>query len=117
MLDEGIRALAGLPKTARGAIALVALFSMLTSLISWGLSLIFGGLCVREPAHRVRGMDSRAAGAAAYLGLGAVWAANVLIWDTARSIQIKRKRFLPRAGSAWLPNSCATLLAAPAQIS
>src|SRR6204780_5678143 len=71
---RGIRALAGVPKTPRGAVALVALFSMLTSLISWGLSLIFSGLFVRELAHRVKGMDYRAAGAAAYLGLGAVWA-------------------------------------------
>ena len=43
-------------------------------MISWGLSLIFSGLFVRELAHRVKGMDYRAAGAAAYLGLGAVWA-------------------------------------------
>ena len=69
-----IRALAGIPKTPKGAVAMVALFSMLTSLISWGLSLIFSGLFVRELAHRVKGMDYRAAGAAAYLGLGAVWA-------------------------------------------
>jgi short-chain fatty acids transporter len=69
-----IRSLAGVPKTPRAAVALVALFSMLTSLISWGLSLIFSGLFVRELAHRVKGMDYRAAGAAAYLGLGAVWA-------------------------------------------
>src|ERR1700722_9918496 len=71
---RGIRALAGVSKTPRGAVALVALFSMLTSLISWGLSLIFSGLFVRELAHRVKGLDYRAAGAAAYLGLGAVWA-------------------------------------------
>jgi len=71
---RAIRALAGVPKTPRGAIALVALFSTLTSLISWGLSLIFSGLFVRELANRVKGMDYRAAGAAAYLGLGAVWA-------------------------------------------
>ena len=69
-----IRALAEIPKTPRQAVAMVALFSMLTSLISWGLSLIFSGLLVRELAHRVKGMDYRAAGAAAYLGLGAVWA-------------------------------------------
>jgi short-chain fatty acids transporter len=71
---RAIRALAGIPKTPRGAVAMIALFSMLTSLISWGLSLIFSGLFVRELAHRVKGMDYRAAGAAAYLGLGAVWA-------------------------------------------
>jgi short-chain fatty acids transporter len=71
---RAIRRLAGIPKTPRAAIAMVALFSMLTSLISWGLSLIFSGLFVRELAPRVKGMDYRAAGAAAYLGLGAVWA-------------------------------------------
>lgn len=69
-----IRALAGIPKTPRQAVALVALVSMLTSMISWGLSLIFSGLFVRELAHRVKGMDYRAAGAAAYLGAGSVWA-------------------------------------------
>lgn len=69
-----IRALAGIPKTPRQAVAMVALFSMLTSLIHWGLSLIVSGLFVRELAHRVKGMDYRAAGGAAYLGLGAVWA-------------------------------------------
>ncbi len=54
--------------------AMIALFSMLTSLISWGLSLIFSGLLTREMARQVKGMDYRAAGGAAYLGLGAVWA-------------------------------------------
>jgi short-chain fatty acids transporter len=71
---RGIRALAAWPKTPRVAIALVAFLSMLTSLISWGLSLIFSGMLVREMGHRIKGMDYRAAGAAGYLGLGAVWA-------------------------------------------
>ena len=52
---------------------------MLTSLISWGLSLIFSGLLVREMARRVKGMDYRAAGAAGYLGLGAVWALGLVV--------------------------------------
>jgi short-chain fatty acids transporter len=69
-----IQRLAGVPKTAKGAIAYVALFSMATSLISWGFSLIFSGLLVRELVQRVKGIDYRAIGAAAYLGLGAVWA-------------------------------------------
>jgi short-chain fatty acids transporter len=74
LVSRLIRALARMPKTGRGAIAIIALFSMLTSLISWGLSLIFSGLLARQMASRVRGMDYRAAGAAAYLGLGATWA-------------------------------------------
>jgi short-chain fatty acids transporter len=69
-----IQWLAKIPKTPRGAIAWITFFSMTTSLISWGLSLIFSGLMVRELTRRVKGMDYRAAGAAAYLGLGAVWA-------------------------------------------
>ncbi len=65
--------LARIPKTARGAVAFVAAFAMLSSLISWGLSLIFTGLLVREITRRIK-VDYRAIGAAAYLGLGSVWA-------------------------------------------
>ncbi|MGA2331174.1 MAG: TIGR00366 family protein, partial [Syntrophales bacterium] len=43
-----IQKVAGIPKTGRGAIAFVAFLSLVTSLISWGLSLIFSGLLVRE---------------------------------------------------------------------
>ena len=70
-----IETLARLPRSGRGAVAFVALISMLVSLLHWGLSLIFGGLLVRALARRedLR-MDYRAASAAAYLGLGAVWA-------------------------------------------
>ena len=74
LVYRAIRWLAGIPKTPKTAVAMVALFSMLTSLISWGLSLIFSGLFVRELSQRVKGLDYRAAGASAYLGLGAVWA-------------------------------------------
>lgn len=65
--------MAGIPKTARGAVAFVGLFAMLTSLLSWGFSLIFTGLLVRELVRRVDGIDFRAVGASAYLGLGSVW--------------------------------------------
>ncbi len=91
---RGIRALAGLPKTPRGAIALVAFLSMLTSLISWGLSLIFSGVFVRELSHRVKGMDYRAAGAAAYLGLGAVWALGL---SSSAAMMMATKTAIPPA--------------------
>jgi short-chain fatty acids transporter len=70
-----IDTLAQLPRSGRGAVAFVALISMLVSLLHWGLSLIFGGLLVRALARRedLR-LDYRAASAAAYLGLGALWA-------------------------------------------
>ncbi|KPB16431.1 short-chain fatty acid transporter [Pseudomonas amygdali] len=67
--------LALVPRNGRSAVAWVALISMLASLLNWGLSLVFGGLLVRALARRTDlRMDYRAAGAAAYLGLGAVWA-------------------------------------------
>ncbi|WP_397452428.1 short-chain fatty acid transporter [Pseudomonas sp. NA-150] len=67
--------LARIPKNGRSAVAWVALISMVASLLNWGLSLVFGGLLVRALARRTDlRMDYRAAGAAAYLGLGAVWA-------------------------------------------
>jgi short-chain fatty acids transporter len=69
-----IRRLSRIPSTPRGAIAFVALFSMLTSLISWGLGTIFAALLAREVVKNVRGIDYRAMGAASYLGQGTVWA-------------------------------------------
>lgn len=69
-----IRKVAGITTNPRVAIAWIAFFSMATSLISWGFSLIFSALLVREMSRTIRGMDYRAAGAAGYLGLGAVWA-------------------------------------------
>lgn len=67
--------LARWPRSGRGAVCFVALVSMLSSLLSWGFSLVFAGLLVRALAQRrALDMDYRAAGAAAYLGLGAVWA-------------------------------------------
>ncbi|MDR7036878.1 short-chain fatty acids transporter [Methylobacterium sp. BE186] len=67
--------LARLPRSGRGAVGFVAAATMLSSFLSWGLSLIFGGLLARALARRTDlRMDYRAAGAAAYLGLGATWA-------------------------------------------
>src|SRR5258707_36783 len=43
-----------LPASPRAAIATVALFALLLSLLSWGMSLIFSGLLVRELARRVK---------------------------------------------------------------
>lgn len=67
--------LAALPKSARGAVCWIALVSMLVSLIHWGLSSILGSLLARAIGRREElGMDYRAGGAAAYLGMGSVWA-------------------------------------------
>jgi short-chain fatty acids transporter len=70
-----IGAIARLPRDGRGAIAFIAVTTMLLSLVNWAISLMFGGLLVRAMARREDlAMDYRAAAAAAYLGLGATWA-------------------------------------------
>jgi short-chain fatty acids transporter len=67
--------LAAVPKTARGAVCWIALNSMLVSLLHWGLSSILGSLLARAIGRREDlSVDYRAAGAAAYLGMGSVWA-------------------------------------------
>ena len=70
-----IERLAAVPKTGRGAVVLVAFFSMALAMIHWGLCLVVASLLARALAQRSDlNMDYRAAGAAAYLGNGSVWA-------------------------------------------
>ncbi|WP_020177435.1 TIGR00366 family protein [Methylopila sp. M107] len=86
--------LALIPKTGRGAVGLVATATMLSSFLSWGLSLIFGGLLARALARRTElRMDYRAAGAAAYLGLGATWAMGLS--SSAAQLQANPKSLPP----------------------
>ena len=80
LVYRAIRGLAGIPKTPRAAVAMVALFSMLTSLISWGLSLIFSGLLVREMAIGSKAWTIAPPALPAYLGLGAVWAHGFVVF-------------------------------------
>ena len=66
--------LARLPRSGRAAIALVAVVSLLTSLLHWGLSLVFASLLARALALRADlRMDYRAAGAASCLGASTIW--------------------------------------------
>ncbi|MFM7203111.1 MAG: short-chain fatty acid transporter [Myxococcota bacterium] len=69
-----ITRLAGVPRTAKGAVLMVAVAAMLSSLLNWGFSLIFSAILAREVARRVPAADYRALGASAFLGLGTVWA-------------------------------------------
>jgi short-chain fatty acids transporter len=90
-----LKRLAGLPRTARGAVVFIGLLSIILSLLNWGLSLIFSGLLVREIARRkdIR-LDYRVAGAAGYLGLGCGFTLGV----TSSAAQIQ-------ANAASIPSS------------
>jgi short-chain fatty acids transporter len=69
-----IRALASRAGSPKGAVLLVSLASMLSSLLNWGFSLTFSAMLARETARRVPRADYRALAAASFLGLGTVWA-------------------------------------------
>jgi short-chain fatty acids transporter len=69
-----IRAIAGVPQSPRGAVALVTFFALATSWINWGFSMIFSAVLALEVARRVKGADYRALAAASFLGIGSIWA-------------------------------------------
>jgi short-chain fatty acids transporter len=73
-VGRAIRAIAGWPRTPRGAVAMVTLFALATSWFNWGFSLIFSAVLAKEVARRVSGVDYRALAAASVLGLGSIWA-------------------------------------------
>jgi short-chain fatty acids transporter len=110
--------LSRIPRTPRSAIAFVAFVSLATSLISWGFSLIFSGLLVREIVKQVRAVDYRAIGAAAYLGLGSVWALGfsssaTLLMATPSAIPaglLKISGVIPLQQTIYLWQSIATAL-------
>ncbi len=69
-----VRWLASQPRTPRAAVALVTFFSLATSWLNWGFSLIFAAMLALEVARRVEGVDYRALAAASFLGAGSIWA-------------------------------------------
>ncbi len=71
-----LRAAASLPRSPRGAVALMAALSMLLGLVNWGLSIVGSAVLVGYIARQQRGVDYRLLVAAAYLGLGLTWHAG-----------------------------------------
>jgi short-chain fatty acids transporter len=89
-----IRGLARIPSTPRAAVALVAFLATSSSLLSWGFSLIFSSLLVRQIVKNVRGVDYRAASAAAYLGVCTVWALGL---SSSASLMMATQASIPPA--------------------
>jgi short-chain fatty acids transporter len=83
---------AGWPRTAKGAVVLVAVVSMATSLLNWGLSLVVGAILAREVARRVPAADYRALGASSFLGMGTVWAQGL---SGSAALQMARASSMP----------------------
>ncbi len=84
--------LAAQPRTAKGAVLLVAVVAMTSSLLNWGFSLIVSAILAREVARRVPGADYRALGASSFLGLGTVWAQGL---SGSAALQMARASSMP----------------------
>jgi short-chain fatty acids transporter len=69
-----IARMARIPNSPRAAITFTAAVAMVSSYLNWAFSLVFSAILAREIARVVRGVDYRAIGAMAFLGLGTVWA-------------------------------------------
>lgn len=80
------------PRTAKGAVLLVAVVAMSTSLLNWGFSLIVSAVLAREVARRVPTADYRALGASSFLGMGTVWAQGL---SGSAALQMARASSMP----------------------
>ena len=76
VVKKGISALAALPKTPAGAIALVTGISAVACWLNWGFGLIVGVIFAKEIARKLRGVDYRLLIASAYSGF-VVWHAGI----------------------------------------
>lgn len=75
-VKRGIGALAGVPKSPAGAIALVTVVSALACWLNWGFGLIVGVIFAKEIARQMQGVDYRLLIASAYSGF-VVWHAGL----------------------------------------
>lgn len=73
VVDRLFKRLAGVAKTGRGAVVLMALVSMGLAWFHWGLSLIGCAMLVRHVARVNHKVDYRLLVCAAYFGMGATW--------------------------------------------
>ena len=75
-IKKGISAMASMPKTPAGAIALVTVISAIACWINWGFGLIVGVIFAKEIARKMRGVDYRLLIASADSGF-VVWHAGL----------------------------------------
>lgn len=100
-----IAGLASVPRSPRNAVAMVALFAMLSSWLNWGFSLIFSAMLAKEVARKLPRVDYRALAASSFLGLGTVWAQG-----------LSGSAALQMATASALPAKIREIVAGPSQV-
>jgi len=76
-VDRAFARLAGLAKTPRSAVVLMAFVSMALAWVHWGLSLVGCAMFVRHVVRAEPRVDYRLLVCAAYFGMGATWHAGL----------------------------------------
>jgi short-chain fatty acids transporter len=87
-----IRRVASIPRTAKGAVLLVAIVSMATSLLNWGFSLIGTAILARETGRRMPQADYPALASCSVLGICTVWALGI---SSSPALQMARGSSMP----------------------
>ncbi|HEY7285445.1 MAG TPA: TIGR00366 family protein [Vicinamibacterales bacterium] len=84
--------IASWPRTAKGAVCVVALVAMVTSLLNWGFSLIGTAILAREVGRRMPRADYRALASCSVLGICTVWAQGI---SSSPALQMARASSMP----------------------
>jgi short-chain fatty acids transporter len=84
--------IASWPRTAKGAVCVVAVASMVTALLNWGFSLIGTAILAREVGRRMPRADYRALASCSVLGICTVWAQGI---SSSPALQMARASSMP----------------------
>lgn len=103
VVRRALDALAGVPRTDRGAVAFSAFFAMATAWLHWGLGAVAAAFLARRIALRRPTVDYRLLTATAYFGMGAVWHAGLS--GSAPLLMATPKNFLEGAVGGVIPIS------------
>lgn len=103
VVRRGLDALAGVPKTDRGAIAFSAFVAMVSCWFHWGLGAVAAAFLARRIALKRPGVDYRLLTATAYFGMGAVWHAGLS--GSAPLLMATPKNFLEAQVGGVIPTS------------
>ena len=101
LVRRALDALAGVPKTDRGAVAFSAFVAMASAWVHWGLGAVAAAFLARRIALRRPGVDYRLLTATAYFGMGAVWHAGLS--GSAPLLMATPKNFLEGAVGGVVP--------------
>ncbi|TPW21877.1 MAG: short-chain fatty acids transporter [Elusimicrobia bacterium] len=103
VVRRGLDALAGVPKTDRGAVAFSAFVAMVSCWFHWGLGAVAAAFLARRIALKRPGVDYRLLTATAYFGMGAVWHAGLS--GSAPLLMATPKNFLEAQVGGVIPTS------------